>query len=83
MRNGSSPIPIRPKSRWADAGKTPVRLPATDKNGAQNIIYDNGMRVYHPPGEIGPAILRPDGTVFNSGAACTIQGSLHGSEMLA
>ena len=61
------------KTRWADAGKTPVKLPATDTNGAKNIIYDNGMRVYHPPGEIGPAILRPDGTVFNSGAACTIQ----------
>src|SRR5271166_4901071 len=62
------------KTRWADAGKTPVKLPATDTNGAKNIIYDNGMRVYHPPGEIGPAILRPDGTVFNSGAACTIKG---------
>jgi hypothetical protein len=62
------------KTRWADAGKTPVKLPATDTNSATNIIYDNGMRVYHPPGEIGPAILRPDGTVFNSGAACTIKG---------
>ena len=74
MPNGSSPIADPSKTRWADAGKTPVRLPATDTNGSQNIIYDNGMRVYHPPGEIGPAILRPDGTVFNSGAACTIKG---------
>jgi hypothetical protein len=64
------------KSRWDDAGSTTVRLPATDTNGAKNIVYDNGMRVYHPPGEIGPAILRPDGTVFNSGAACTIKGSI-------
>lgn len=62
------------KSLWVDAGSTPVKLPATDTNSAKNIIYDNGMRVYHPPGEIGPAILRPDGTVFNSGAACTIKG---------
>jgi hypothetical protein len=61
-------------SGWVNAGSTPKRLPATDTNSAQNIIYDNGMRVYHPPGEIGPAILRPDGTVFNSGAACTIKG---------
>ena len=68
------PNPDPSKTRWADAGKTPVRLPATDTNGSQNIIYDNGMKVYHPPGEIGPAILRPDGTVFNSGAACTIKG---------
>jgi hypothetical protein len=61
-------------SGWVNAGATPVKLPATDTNGAKNIIYDNGMRVYHPPGEIGPAILRPDGTVFNSGAACAIPG---------
>jgi hypothetical protein len=61
-------------SGWVNAGSTPQRLPATDTNGAQNILYDNNMRVYHPPGEIGPAILRPDGTVFNSGAACTIKG---------
>jgi hypothetical protein len=62
------------KTRWADAGKTPVKLPATDTNSAKNIIYDNGMRVYHPPGEIGPAILRPNGTVYNTGAACTTPG---------
>jgi hypothetical protein len=62
------------KSGWVDAGSTPVKLPATDSNSAKNIIYDNGMRVYHPPGEIGPAILRPDGTVFNSGAACDVPG---------
>jgi hypothetical protein len=62
------------KSVWLDAGSTPMRLPATDSYGAQNIIYDNGKRVYHPPGEIGPAILRPDGTVFNSGAACDVKG---------
>ena len=43
-------------SGWVNAGSTPQRLPATDTNGAQNIIYDNGMRVYHPPGEIGPPI---------------------------
>jgi hypothetical protein len=61
-------------SGWVDAGSTPERLPATDSNSAKNILYDNNMRVYHPPGEIGPAILRPDGTVFNSGAACDVPG---------
>jgi hypothetical protein len=35
-------------------------------------VYDNGRRVYHPPGEIGPGMLRPDGTVFWSGAACDV-----------
>ena len=41
---------------------------------SKNIPFDNGKRVYHPPGEIGPAILRPDGTVFNSGANCNVKG---------
>jgi len=61
-------------SQWVGAGKTPVDLQATDSNGSQNIVFDHGKRVYHPPGEIGPAILRPDGTVFATGAACTIKG---------
>src|SRR5271165_2576405 len=63
---------VIPNFSWFDAGPTPARLPATDSNSAQNIIYDNGMRVYHPPGEIGPAILRPDGTVLYTGAACDV-----------
>ena len=62
------------KSTWVNAGSTPARLPATDNNAAKNIIYDNGMRVYHPPGEIGPGMLRPDGTVFYTGAACDLPG---------
>jgi len=61
-------------TRWADAGATPERLPATDSNSAKNIIFNNGMNVYHPPGEIGPGMLRPDGTVFWSGAACDVKG---------
>ena len=62
------------KSRWEDAGSTMVKLPATDNNGADNLVFDNGKRVYHPPGEIGPAMLRPDGTVFAEGAACDVKG---------
>jgi hypothetical protein len=62
------------KTRWADAGKTPARLPATDSFGSQNILYDNNMRVYHPPGEIGPGMLQPDGRVFYTGAACDVRG---------
>ena len=63
------------KNRWDDAGATPGQLPAIgDTNNAKNLIYDNGKRVYHPTGEIGPGMLRPDGTVFWSGAACTIKG---------
>jgi hypothetical protein len=62
------------KSTWVDAGSTPVKLPASDINAVQNSVYDHGRRVYHPPGEIGPAILRPDGTVFNPGANCNVKG---------
>jgi hypothetical protein len=62
------------RSRWEDAGETPENLQATDTNSAMNIIFDDGKRVYHAPGEMGPAILRPDGTVFATGAACTIKG---------
>jgi hypothetical protein len=62
------------KSLWVDAGTTPVKLPATDINAVENSVYDNGMRVYHPPGEIGTAILRPDGTVFVTGANCNVPG---------
>ncbi len=59
---------------WVGAGKTPSNLTATDSNSARNLIFDNGQRVYHPPGEIGPAMLRPDGTVFQAGANCPVPG---------
>jgi hypothetical protein len=68
------PNPDPSKSRWDDTPPTPVILPATDINAVKNIPFDNGTKVYHPPGEIGPAILRPDGTVFNTGANCNVKG---------
>ena len=45
------------------------------------LVWDHGQ-VYHPPGESGPAILRPNGTVFATGAACTIAGPASESECL-
>jgi hypothetical protein len=66
--------PNTSKSTWVDAGATPVKLPASDINAVKNSVFDHGKRVYHPPGEIGPAILRPDGTVFNPGANCNVKG---------
>src|SRR5208282_6816394 len=74
IRNGSSPNTDPSLSQWVGAGTTPENLQATDSNSAKNIIFDDGKRVYHAPGEMGPAILRPDGTVFATGAACTIKG---------
>jgi len=51
---------------WHDAGDTPQTLkgpPCCDC-----VPYGPKQKCYHPPGETGPAILRPDGTVFATGA---------------
>jgi hypothetical protein len=51
---------------WHDAGQTPQTLvgpPCCDC-----VPYGKKQKCYHPPGETGPAILRPDGTVFATGA---------------
>ncbi len=37
----------------------------------------NGQYCYYPPGEIGPAILRPDGTVFATGSYTITGGAGH------
>ena len=36
------------KSAWVDAGATPVKLPATDTYGEQNLLFDHGRRVLSP-----------------------------------
>ena len=56
---------------WASEGSTIVDLHSPSTSGPIN--YPGGT--YYPPGEIGPAILRPDGTVFATGAANS--GSAH------
>jgi hypothetical protein len=52
---------------WASAGSTIVDLHSPSPFGC--IHYGPGGKLcYYPPGEIGPAILRPDGTVFITGS---------------
>jgi hypothetical protein len=52
---------------WVTAGSTIVDLHSPSPYGC--IQYGpNGDLCYYPPGEIGPAILRPDGTVFATGS---------------
>jgi Kelch motif len=55
------------RGKWVDAGDTPV-----DLRGPQNccgcIVWNPDKKCYNPPGEVGPGILRPDGTVFATGA---------------
>ena len=61
------------KNRWDDAGGD-AGTTAGHRRYEQRkepLIYDNGKEVYHPTGEIGPGMLRPDGTEFWSGAART------------
>ncbi len=62
------------QSRWISAGKTPGNLQGSDSNSSRRIVWGNGQ-VYIPPGEVGPAILRPDGTVFATGADCNLVGT--------
>ncbi len=53
--------------KWTTAGSTIVDLHSPSPFGC--IPYGpNGSLCYYPPGEIGPAILRPDGTVFATGS---------------
>jgi Kelch motif protein len=52
---------------WASAGSTIVDLHSPSTFGC--LHYGPGGKLcYFPPGEIGPAILRPDGTVFVTGS---------------
>jgi hypothetical protein len=50
---------------WVTAGSTIANLQGPPS--IHEITYGNGL-MYFPPGEVGPAILRPDGTVFATGA---------------
>jgi len=49
---------------WTSAGSTGVALTAP---GSGKIEYGN-HKYYYPPGEIGPGMLLPDGSVFVAGA---------------
>jgi hypothetical protein len=56
------------EKEWESAGNTPADLHSpTDVVGC--VYYGpGGTLCYLPPGEIGPAILRPDGTIFATGS---------------
>jgi hypothetical protein len=51
--------------KWTTLGNTPVNLQGPPEVGC--IPYGKNKE-YCPPGEIGPAILRPDGSVYATGA---------------
>ena len=53
--------------KWVTAGSTIVDLHSPSPFGCLQ-FGPNGQYCYYPPGEIGPSILRPNGTVFATGS---------------
>ena len=60
--------------KWSTAGSTIVDLHSPSPYGC--LLYGPGL-CYYPPGEIGPSILRPDGTVFYTGSYTNHYGAGH------
>ena len=55
------------KHKWTGAGSTPAKLGGPSPYHSCIPYGPKTKDCYLPPGEIGPAILRPDGTVFATG----------------
>jgi len=65
--NPNSEIYSPSSQTWTSAGSTVANLQGPPQEGC--LHYGNhGQYTYCPPGETGPGILRPDGTVFATGA---------------
>jgi hypothetical protein len=62
--------------KWTTAGSTIVDLHSPSPFGCLQ-YGPNGQFCYYPPGEVGPAILRPDGTVFATGSYTSTGGAGH------
>lgn len=62
------------KHRWSSAGSTIVDLHSPSPYGC--LLYGPSL-CYYPPGEIGPSMLRPDGTVFYTGSYTSGYGPGH------
>jgi hypothetical protein len=62
--------------QWVTAGSTIVDLHSPSPYGCLN-FGPGGKYCYYPPGEIGPAILRPNGTVFATGSYTSNGGAGH------
>jgi hypothetical protein len=75
VKNAPNSEIYNPKTgRWTSAGSTIVDLHSPSPFGC--LTYAPGL-CYNPPGEIGPAILRPDGTVFYTGSYTSGSGAGH------
>ena len=67
---------IPEKGKWVNAGTVPADL-WEPQNCCGCIPYDPNKPCYQPPGEVGPGILRPDGTVFAVGGKATGSSNAH------
>src|SRR5262249_11970557 len=68
VKNAPNSERLSPVTRtWTTAGSTIVDLHSPSPFGCLQ-FGRNGQYCYYPPGEVGPAILRPDGTVFATGS---------------
>lgn len=63
------------EGEWVDAGTTVVNLQGPPCCGCTR--YPPLNRCYYPPGEVGPALLMPDGTVFATGALHQGESTAH------
>jgi hypothetical protein len=68
LRAPNSEIYDPVKGRWVSAGSTVVDLHSPTPNHNCDQYGPKPQDCYFPPGEIGPAVLRPDGTVFATGS---------------
>jgi hypothetical protein len=73
--NPNSERYIPKKARWQNLGTTVANLQGPPCCGCIN--YPPKNKCYFPPGETGPAMLMPDGTVFATGATHTGQSTGH------
>jgi hypothetical protein len=75
LNNPNSERYILSEQQWISDGSTIANLQGPPEVGC--LQYGGGQ--YCPPGEIGPAILRPDKSVFATGATHTGASSAHTS----
>ncbi len=68
---------VASKGQWLSLGSTVVNLQGPGCCKGQCLQYPPKNKCYHPPGEIGPALLMPNGTVFATGATHGKQTTAH------
>jgi hypothetical protein len=64
------------KGQWISDGSTIVDLHSPSPFGCLQ-YGPGGIYCYYPPGEIGPAVLRPDGTVYATGSTPANSSTAH------